>query len=313
MLINKLVEILDFIQNTIETNQFVTQYKTIENLCKKAESEKSKTLPDSIIDLITMLQNKLEELNIDNWDAQYRHILEKIEGENLFGKKASENLNLIIETKKDNLKQIHKEFSNIVSYYEKILKHIEQLKNGLIPLTKPSKFIDNQKQNKNLLHIVFQDAFFIQDIEQLEKFLRIWGRILFSFANLTGEETDVIKIYDIESNSITFFAGEKTIKSLSEGTFNVLSKYQKILEIRKLQQELEKLSLTKQEDIIYILNEEEQILINDSTYSVTNDLLKEYEWIGTNEIDKMFKEIQISLKQTLNFIEKGGAISKLAN
>lgn len=117
-----------------------------------------------------------------------------------------------------------------------------------------------------------------------------------------------IRIHDIESSSITFYTGIKTINAITRGTYQVLKGYKKVLEIRRLQLELDGLTLTNKEEIRNLLEEEVLNIVDLISGSVTTELLSKYGWTDKFEKEDIYKAIQISLKQTINFVEKGGKI-----
>ena len=125
---------------------------------------------------------------------------------------------------------------------------------------------------------------------------------------MTQETIDDIRIYDIESSSITFYTGIKTINALTKGTYQVLKGYKKVLDVRKIQLELEDLNLSNKEDIKNLLEEEVINIVDVISSSVTKELLTKYGWNEKFEHEDVYKAVQVSLKQAINFVEKGGKI-----
>lgn len=313
MQINTLKEISNFILNIIETSQIVSQYKNLSDLCQKAEAENNEELKLSVLEAKNQLVATLEEFNPQEWNKNSLQVLEKLEWFDLFGEKAIEQIdNCVCDESLDFIK-FQQKIDETIKRFESFVDYLKLLLSTLEPLVK-TDFIPYNLQNienQHILKITYEKTIFIENLEQLEKFCRIWNQILSSFSLLTHEQEEDVKIQDIEVSSITFYVGLNTAKALSKAVFEALIKYQKIMEIKQLKQELERLQLTREDEIKTLLAEEEITTIDQITYTVINDLLVEYEWNNDYETENIYKQIQISLKQTINFIERGGFIDSL--
>ena len=306
MHIGTLVEILHFIEITIKKNNLIGKYESL--LALYQGKKKDETYVQKITEQRKEIVNTLLKINPKKWTDAQNKIFIKFNSQNLLGDAAIARLNEIFEKTKG----ISEEIEAIISSFKKFEQEISQLLLGLEPLTRPTGKADGTgielEERHHLLYIQFEEALFIQNISQLEKFCRIWNRILASFAYLTQEPIEEIRIHDIESCSITFFAGIKTINAITRGTLHILKGYKKVLEVRRLQLELDELSLSNKDEIKNLLEEEVVNIVDVISASVTEELLKKYEWTTSKEQDDVFKSVQISLKQTINFIEKGGKI-----
>lgn len=312
MHINQLVDILKFIDSVFDKNQIVEKYKNLFVLCSNRNISSNSDLQDQLLDAKKSLFDVLVNVNPKSWtDAQYR-IFIKFGHSDIIGEEAVLKLQKIFDSNENNFLQIKAEIEIILNAIYSIQQSLSQLKSGLEPLVKASpKGLGGElelEERHHLLYIQFDEGIFIKDIGQLEKFCRIWNRILASFAYLTKEAAEDIRIYDIESSSITFYTGIKTINALTKGTYQVLKGYKKVLEIRKLQLELDGLNLSNKDELKSMLEEEVVNIVDVISGSVTNELLNKYGWNGTFEQDEVYKTVQISLKQSINFVEKGGKI-----
>lgn len=312
MHINQLVEILKFIDTIIDKSRVISQYQSIYALCSEKNINVNDILKEQLLEAKNKLCATLVEINPKLWtDAQYR-IFIKFEKPDILGEEAVLQLHKLFEANQSNYSAIKEEIENRINNFLQIKHSITQLASGLEPLVKPSPNAVGGnielEERHHLLYIQFDEGIFIKNIGQLEKFCRIWNRILAAFAYLTNESVEDIRIYDIESSSITFYTGIKTINALTKGTYQVLKGYKKVLEVRKLQLELDGLNLSNKEELKSLLEEEVLNIVDVISGSVTNELISKYGWNDNFERDEVYQTVQVSLKQALNFVEKGGKI-----
>lgn len=285
-------------------------------ICEKCDIALNEDNPE-VLEPTFELKNKITETiqlkGPQTWDKNQQWIYKRLNAEGLFDDVFSNQLDEFFVKESIEFQQLKDFLIEKENEIKKLQDKIKNLLNNIQPFIDQTNYIEkaDEKGNENLLYVTFAEALFIENIEQLEKFCRIWNQILMSYSELTHEDTEQIKIHDIESTSITFFAGTETIKALSEATHQILVKYQKILEIKRLKLELKELQLNNHDEIQTLLQNELALTVDDITAYVANDLLKKYDWMNSAQVESIYKQIQISLKQTVNFIERGGLISSL--
>jgi len=313
MQIKTLKQITIFLQNILQTSQIDSQYRNLLNLCEQVKNDESDNLKDSICEAKNLLVATLEEFNPRDWDNSYFYFLKKTKWNDILGEKAIENINNIFICENEDFEKKYNAIIKIMLKLNDLEDYLEKINEILEPILN-TEIIDNKEdiiENQHILKITYEKTIFIENLEQLEKFCRIWNQILSSFSLLTHESEEDVKILDIEASSITFSVGLNTAKALSKAVFESLIKYQKILEIKQLKLNLERLQLTKEDEIKILLAEEEITTIDQLTYTVINDLLVEFDWSDSYETENIYKQIQTSLKQTINFIERGGFIDSV--
>jgi len=312
MNISQLIRIATYISGSIADNGISEQYQRLLDLCDQALIGDTAVGNDLVEHEFNQLIGKLELVDPISWEKSHLKIFEKLEDPSLLGATASERLRLLFE-------QCNGDYSRLVQVFENDRKRIvalqdqlKQLKCSLEPLVKPS--VDDGgsleiEERNHLLQIHFEEAVFIKDINQLEKFCRIWSSILTGFTTLTHEDTKEIRIYDIESSSITFYAGIRTLNALSRGIYQILCDYEHILKIKHLQAEIAKLELKNGEEIIDLLEEEIAHVVDTAASVVTAKLTDKYEWNEAEEEGAaVYGMVQTALKQMLSFVERGGRI-----
>jgi hypothetical protein len=311
MNISQLVKIATYISDSITRSGISEHYQRLIGFCTQALKDNS-TDGYQISNELDLLKECLCAVNPLDWEKGYLRIFEKLENPNLLGTQASERLQLLFEKGEGNYSMLVQELGNDSKRIGALLNQLNQLAASLKPLVKPSVAnevsMDVEERN-HLLQIYFEEALFIKDINQLEKFCRIWSSILTAFTTLTREDAKEVRIYDIESSSITFYAGLRTLNALSKGTYQVLCQYERILEIKHMQLEIARLEMNNGEEIIALLEEEVAQVVDAASSIVTSELLDRYEWAEDVEDGALvYGMVQTALKQTLSFVERGGRI-----
>jgi hypothetical protein len=311
MNISQLVKIATYISDSMVGSGISEHYQRLIGFCTQVLNGNTSER-DHIAKELDLLKGCLCEVDPLSWEKGYLRIFEKLENPALLGSQASERLLLLFERGNEDYSMLVRELEKEHKRFEALLNQLNQLVASLEPLVKPLMDTDGSieiEERSHLLQIYFEEALFIKDINQLEKFCRIWSSILTAFTTLTREDIKEIRIFDIESSSITFYAGIRTLNALSKGIYEVLCQYERILEIKRMQHEIAGLGLSNGEDVISLLEEEVTSVVDVTASFVTSELIDKYEW---NEDDEagvaVYGMVQTALKQMLNFVEKGGRI-----
>jgi hypothetical protein len=144
---------------------------------------------------------------------------------------------------------------------------------------------------------------------ELEKNARIWNSILNAFIVVTHSNSTDIQIFEISKNKIEIFSNDNVIASLAKGLTSILNSYYKTLDILKLQLEIYQLSLSRNKEIDILLEDEMKDILQNNTANVVQEIITQYQWIGDNKEEDIYRMLNISLIQVFGFFEKGGRIS----
>lgn len=311
MNISQLIKIASYISDGITRSGISEHYQRLIGFCTPALRGNAAD-GDQLSNELELLKRSLGEVNPLDWEQGYLRIFEKLEDPSLLGAQASDRLQLLFEKGNGDYSALVQELESDSRRVVALQDQLKQLVASLEPLVKP--LVGNgdsmeMEERNHLLQINFDEALFIRDINQLEKFCRIWSSILTAFTTLTREDAKVVRIYDIESSSITFYAGIRTLNALSKGAFLVLSQYERILEIKRMQHEIAELEMSNGEEVIALLEEEVAQVVDDAASCVASDLTDRYEWDQEEESGlSVYGMVQTALKQTLSFVERGGRI-----
>jgi hypothetical protein len=314
MNIIQLIRIVTDISDTITASTIGKHYERLIDLCKQGASEgNSASISQQIDEELTLLTTCCKEIGLKSWDRSCLRFFEKLEGPELLSPRTSEDIKDVLSRCPGNCLKVTPILEDNYKRISALMEQLNHLKASLELLVSPSGelggLVDVEEQN-HLLQVYFEEALFLKDINQLEKFCRIWSRILSAFTTLTREDIDEVRIYDIESTSITFYAGVGTLNALSKGIYQMLVHYERVLTIKNLQQELAGLNLMHEEEITALLEEDIAQVVDVTASSAASEFVDKYQWSdsGDDECAAVFGMVQISLKQTLNFVERGGRI-----
>ena len=174
------------------------------------------------------------------------------------GLKAIRRLLLVFQYHNSNPYEEAREVEQIIEDYNLLNTEIATLSKSLdtILFDESTKNENKQTNTYNLLMLSFGDGTFFQNLSLLEKFCRIWSRILMSYMYLTGETIRPTTIIDMKPTSISFSIEPEAIKALTTSACKVLNGYKKVLEIRKLQLEVNNLNLHNKYELENLLEDE---------------------------------------------------------
>lgn len=309
MNLNKLIDVLNYLNNEINSHKLIATYNKLLNLMYAYELDRN----DIVLKDIEQEKKKILKFHNDfknkTWSESQNDVIDRLNKDGLLGKLAIENFNKIFKTFKDNPKDAGDKIQISINEINSLLKEISVLLKSLEPiLTSTNDLNDENLEDNNLLIIKFKENSFFQNINLLEKFCRIWSKIIMSFMYLTKEDIKPAYIESISKDYIIFFLEKETIETLTNAAYEVLKGYKKVIEVRRLQLEIESINLTNKEELRDLLEDEVLNIVDILSSQVTYELISQFNWEAKPKKNELHKSIQISLKQIVNFIEKGGSI-----
>jgi hypothetical protein len=311
MNLTRLIEVLHFVRDQINEKELILHYENLKNLLIELDKEpENKSIISNINSEKQIILDFHEDFILRTWAESQNDVIEKLNRERIIGKPAIKKLNYIFTKFRNNPVEASNQIRQIIVVLKIALKEIAILLKSLEPIIEESSRneVNDEFEEDNLLIITFEDNTFFQNIHLLEKFCRIWSRILMSFMFLSKDSVEPPSIYEIRTNSISFILNNKTVETITQGAYQVLKGYKKVIEIRRLQLEIESINLSNKAEIKNLLDDEVINIVDIISSQVTYELISKFEWDKTNEKEDLYKNIQISLKQIVNFIEKGGRV-----
>ncbi len=269
--------------------------KAIEEL-KQADSKEKYTNSESLTAFIIEYQNFFDEI--------IRHPVISVLGTNPIS--LLEDIiparNFDISFTHLILKQKILALDTIYERMKKIMITTEELCHDFMTKEITDNFYPQWKEG--ILGIIYSDKVIPPDLYSKEKFFRLWNTIIDSFNQLTKSQIRA-EIYQMDCYSNIIKLEPVTIQTLIEGLRIVLEDYKKILEIKKIKLEIEQLNLNAKDTLLEMLNNEINTEIDTICKSVAENLIIPFNHPTSDSIT-IIDNIQIALKQLINFIEKGG-------
>ena len=305
-----LKETLEKIETLLKEKQLVMHYQTLANHLFNL----SKNFSDELVQKIYFEKKEIvrihNEFTHENWTDLQIEYIKKINRDRLLGRKAVHRILLVFQFHNANPFEEAREIEQIIEDYNLLNIELSTLSKSLDTILHDSNddAENTQTNSYNLLFLTFEEGTFFQNLTLLEKFCRIWNRILMSFTYLTGELVKPTLIYDIKPRSISFSLEPEAIKALTTSASKVLIGYKKVLEIRKLQLEVNNLNLHNKYELENLLEDEVVNIVDILSFQVSTKLVQTYDLRKKIRKEEIRKNIQIALKQIVNFIEKGGKI-----
>jgi hypothetical protein len=306
MQITALIQAVKFLKEKSVDPSLIGGYSRLSELTGEDPGNRDADFWQTVKKEKEQLCNLLIESDPSDWGYAKYSLFEKIDSDKLFGKPAARFIENLLAPGKEDLNLIHSELlkkTGLITSLSETLTSFLQLYDKLLPSDILPSDKDAEEDLTMLLY--FEEQLSVKTIQEMERFSRLWNGILNSFYTLTGEANLDLDIINFNEGNFTLgvAAGEKMLKSVMTGVVGIISSLPLILQIRKTQIEIGKLPLRK--DINVLLEEEIQTLINLSALDLANDLISEY-YDGNFDREAMTNDISRSLKQMLNFVEKGG-------
>ncbi len=306
MQINALLELLNSIKEIIEKNKLIQKYQSLSKLLVDKNTEvKNAELSLQLTNIIRDISETYLELEPLLWYDPLRNFFDEVFFNNILALRVDRWLNSILTTDVEKLKthaasvaqetdSIKKSLENIKHY----IKEFEQIKN-------PEDFNCNLQDGEKMIRIFFKDNVAIKNLDELEKYSRIWNGILQVFANLTKEEDSPFRIAFVDKLYLILIVGNNTAKSLLTAVLDILETNRRLLELKNLKNEIRKANLSNEDKFYELLNEETNHIIDNNCDELSEKLIELFNPDCTIN-HPIYKSLKISTQQLLNFIQKGG-------
>lgn len=309
MNLNKLLDVLNYLDNEINSQKLIATYSKLLGLMNDYDLDRS----DIILKNIEQEKKKILKFHngVKNktWFESQKDVISRLNKDGVLGELGIEKFNKIFKNFKDNPKAAAERIQIRINEFNSLQKEISLLLKSLEPIIiSTNEHNEENLEDDNLLIIKFKENSFFQNINLLEKFCRIWSKIIMSFMYLTKEDIKPVYIESISKDYIIFFLEKETIETLTNAAYEVLKGYKKVIEVRRLQLEIESINLTNKEELRDLLEDEVLNIVDILSSQVTYELISQFNWETKPKKNELHKSIQISLKQIVNFIEKGGSI-----
>lgn len=308
MHLHQLINIFEGINTIFEQNNLFKKYQNVVDYCYQLANDvnneeiKNQLLQEknSIIEIHKQIEPIL-------WHDASFNCLHSAKNEQLLGQDFINKFNNIVSLNNTYYARIADEISLIIqntkNWIQQLNSFIENNKNwnAILP-----EYLTNN-DNKCSIKIFFTQSTYVKTLYELERNTRIWNNIFNTFAQLVDHTPQELYVYAVEQGFLIIKVPCKATEAFSSAMIEILSTYRKLLEIKKIKLDLGLLCLNNQEEIEKLLDDETKIQIEQIAFDITNNLLENYfaNKFNTNEISE---SLSVSIKQIMNFVEKGGKI-----
>ncbi len=301
MLAQATIDLIDHIKRQIESKQLVSKFDGLLEMVRMISKSGSENL---IVDIEKSKAGLIDDLTgIESADWLYSRfrMLAKIDKYGVVGERGARNLVHIFETNRTNPAGLLQQITIMIDEINK-LKHTDT---DLLKLFVDEKEPDN---GKSLLTLIFEGSAGINSIGDIERYARIWDKIIRDYSCLisASEIKPKIRYLDKEYMVIEIPGGDSILESISYGATSIIDAYKKILRIRKLQ--LEAVVLALDDKIYEALEFEAKTIVEKTSRKVVAELMNMNDINDVTDNDDLFVSIMSSLGQILDFIDKGGKI-----
>jgi hypothetical protein len=308
MQITALIQVINYLKEISGNPAILEGYKKLTEIIKDASGNPDVRIQASINEEKEQLRKLLLESDPSDWGYASYSLFEKINNNQLFGRAATDNLDILITPENHDYKAIYSELSKKIKLISKLSETISRFLQMFDQLVPSEVFqLSEDSDDKFSLFLYLEGKLTIKNIADMERYSRLWDGILSAFSGLTGEEKLTLDIRSFHNGSIVLGAAaeEKTLNAFKTGVIGMLESLPLILKIRKIQIEITLLPLDR--DLNALLEEEIQLLINRKALELAQKLVVEFR----NDVhipEELTDNLTRVLKQILSFVERGGKV-----
>jgi hypothetical protein len=305
MQITALLQVVNYLKGLAGDQSFLEMYKRLSDLVREAAKSKEDLTPE-----IFRLKEEIKAMQLKNdptdWGYASYSLFEKINSGRLFGKPAADYIEDLLDHGTRDYTTINTELNKTIKHLGKFSDNISKF-SSLFELIFPLEELNNieEIESRSSIYLYFEGQLNVQSISDLERYSRLWDSILDSFCSLNGKEKPAIEICNFASGNIVLgvAADKHILDSISAGVDGIISCLPNVFKIRKIQYDLSHLELKY--NISELLEEEVGFIISRTATETARKLISS-DPVNEERVNEAI--LARSLKQILNFIEKGGKI-----
>ncbi len=307
MEIQVFIQVVNFLKQESERKLLLKKYEELEGLLKAASNSAGSTFSDEIFGSKERLKSYLHHNNPSKLGVEAQRLFKKFDKYEIFGEPGIDFIDKVFNIEPKNYSDIFNEINTKTRALSNQLNAIAHFYDAFEQLivTDLSGNIDDEIL-KSGLYLFFEGEVTVRNENDLERYTRIWNGILYSFTELTGFANQTPEFTNLQekSNVLGVSLEEVTLEAFMRGSLGILSSLYIIDKIKKIQAEVSPLILTN--DYQQLLEEEIEGVIDNTSSSVVEELINNYYKADPEEVLRISENLNRSLKQILNFAQKGG-------
>jgi hypothetical protein len=300
---------MNYLKQASEGGVLLGKYHELEDVLKEATKNPEKQYSEEIGRVKEQLTSLLLQNDPSNLGYDAYRLFEIIDNHKVFGKPAADYIDGLLVSKKKDYRTIHAEINKKIKILTKqstAINRFHEIFDEVILTDLLNVSIKDEITSG--LYIYFEGQVAVRNINDLERFTRIWDGILQSFSELTGYDKQELEFGNLRNGFIVLgvITEGVTLEAFMKGAIGILNSLNLIQKIRKVQVEISPLPLSN--NYFDMLEDEILGVINQSAAFVAEELVGNYFQGGRSDEHTVTENLCRSLKQILNFIEKGGKI-----
>jgi hypothetical protein len=306
MQISALIQLLKFLIERSNDPSLVESYSRLAKTIKDDPGNKGRNLTSQIEKEKELLCELLIKTDPTGWGYSSYRLFTQLNSDRLFGKQAAEHIESLFTPGQEDYRLIHSEILKKIKLMSRLSDTMNRFLQNLDQLMPAELMTGNTSQRNDLtMFLYFEGRLSVKSIQDMERYSRLWTGILNAFCGLIGSGSLDLEIISYNEGNFTLglAAEDKILKAVIEGVTGILSSLPLIMKIRKTQADIARLPLKK--DVNALLEEEIQNLINQKALELATELVQQVNK-HNSEYTSLIDDISRSLKQMLNFVERGG-------
>ncbi len=311
MAINEFIFVLDYVRKTVPEKKLLELTQQLQLQLEQARSNPTPQTTKAIVELRESLSRAHEEAEPKQWNHMRRSLFDRFGGTGLIGAGARKEIDRVFSHHSadpygaaQSLRQFREKLSLLAQRAERLL-------DSLGPMAEMPE-ADKPGENEGVLRLIFAGEASIKTIEDLRDAAKSWNQTLSAFSRLAQRGLgEVMRVRSISPGSlvIELIGADSALAALAKGTGEVLSAYERYLQIQTVQFEIRALGLKA--DHVSGLDQEAKALVEGTAEAAAGKLLKDYGWEKDAEAKEMREGLCATLREVFSFVKNGGRVDYL--
>lgn len=307
MQLRELRNVLDDLDLYFKKHNLSGHYSRLNAALNQARKKPSPEATAKINQLKEKIRSAHEAAQSEQWNHAGRKVYEKLGAAELLGRRAMSRIDQIFQSNQADPGGIAQALGDIADRTGELVEHVRALMTGLEPFTEgePEPAADG-----TTLQLIFAEAASTRTMRELEEALGEWNRVLLAFYLMVKQSEDDALIVNIQPGPlvIEMTLHEAVALALGRAACEVLSVYEKYLNIKKVGLEVSGLEL-RNNAIVNHLDKEAEILIKSAAKDVTDTLLDGFLWKSSSEKSEVHNHVKPAIMTVFQLVRDGGRIS----
>jgi len=306
MQMRELISVLEEIDGSLKDNNIVSLYKKLITSLNQARKKPSPEVSAKVVQHRELIRAAHDTLASDGQLPFNPALYEKLGAGNLIGNGAMDRIDEIFQIYEADPSSMAEAMGELLDQTNELVQKVRELRDGLRPLVEDRPL---PAPDEGILQILFPGETTARTIEEMEESLEQWGRVINAFSRLTRQPDHDATIVNIEQNPLILELAvrDEVINSIANATCEVLSVYEKYLDIRRVGLEVNYLEL-RNRGIADQLEKEAEMLIRNTASDVTKSLMEEFDWKKESERSDVHNHVSNAVAIIFDFVKNNGKI-----